>query len=190
MIFKEYKDWIDNETHTLVLQHVMFKPKWRFGQVSDESVEPSYPMWFQTFYNHVKFQYNDNTHAVVKELGSRFEELCPDDYQIVRVMASSNTFGLDGDYHTDWPDPDVSITGILYTDKMWQRNWGGDTVFVGDDILYASEYKPRKLITFDSSIPHIGKGPQRRCREMRSILAYQAVQIDALKERMSKKLNK
>ena len=62
--------------------------------------------------------------------------------------------------------------------------WGGSTMFKSNDAYEASEYEPCKLVTFDSSISHIGCGPQRRCKEMRSILAFQAVQTDALKARM------
>lgn len=191
MIFKEYKDWIDDNEHVDVLTQIVYQPKWRFGQVSDDTIEPNYPMWFQNYYNIKTMDFVDTCPAIAKTITERFQDLLPDDYLLVRSMASANTFGLDGDFHTDWPHPDVSITGVLYTDKTWERNWGGETLFAHLDIdgdkLYASEYQPCKLVTFDSSIPHIGKGPQRRCKEMRSILAFQAVQKDALKERLGKK---
>ena len=190
MIFKEYKDWIDDNEHVDVLTQIVYQPKWQFGQTSDDTIEPNYPMWFQNFYNHKEFKFVEGTPPIIKTVADRFEELFPEDFMLVRLMASSNTFGIDGDYHTDWPHPGVSFTGVLYTDKEWERNWGGETLLAGEDGLTASEYEPRKLITFDSSVPHIGKGPQRRCKEMRSILAFQAVQTDALKERMAKKLNK
>jgi hypothetical protein len=140
-------------------------------------------MWFQGFYDLRNHKYIDNCPQVVKDLGERFMDMMPEDYVMVRCMASSNTFGQDGDVHTDWLYPDVSQTGVLYTDKIWDRNWGGDTVFYNGDETAVSEYKPRKLVTFDASIEHIGKGPQRRCPEMRSILAFQAVHIEAYKKR-------
>jgi hypothetical protein len=41
-------------------------------------------------------------------------------------------------------------------------------------------------VVFDGSIPHIGKGPQRRCREMRSIMAFQAVKTEVLEKKLAK----
>ena len=189
-MFDEYIDWITEQEHLRLLSEVIYFPRWRFGQTSDDTIEPNYPCWFQSFYNHKTWDFVDYTPQVIESLSTRFLELVPDDYMLVRSMASSNTFGIDGDFHTDWPHPDVSITGVLYTDKEWQTNWGGSTMFKSDTNYGASEYVPRKLVTFDSSISHIGCGPQRRCKEMRSIIAFQAVQIDALKERVGDSLKK
>lgn len=190
MLFTEYKNWISDSEHIDVLRKIVYAPKWRFGQVSDDQIEPNYPMWFQGFYHVHKHEFKDECPSIAKTLTERFLDLAPDNYMLVRSMASSNTFGQDGDFHTDWPVFGQSITGVLYTDKTWERNWGGETLFAGEDNLYASAYEPCKLVTFDSSIPHIGKGPQRRCKEMRSILAFQAVEANALRERMNKKLAK
>ena len=183
-MFEDHTDWITEQEHGRLLADVIYSPRWRFGQTSDDTIEPNYPCWFQSFYNHKTWDFVERTPDIIQLISARFMELVPDDYMLVRSMASSNTFGIDGDFHTDWPHPDVSITGVLYTDKQWETNWGGSTMFKSDTDYSASEYVPRKLITFDSSISHIGCGPQRRCREMRSILAFQAVQIDALKERI------
>ena len=189
-MFKEYTDWITENEHNNLLREVVYAPNWRFGQTSDDSIEPNYPCWFQGFYNFQKWDYIPSCPQVIKDLGNRFLELVPDNYLLIRCMASSNTFGIDGDFHTDWPHPDVSITGVLYTDKEWETNWGGSTMFKDGDKLGASEYVPRKLITFDSSIPHIGCGPQRRCKEMRSIIAFQATHVDAIKKRVGEGVKK
>lgn len=189
-MFTEYKDWINQGEHIELLAEVIWKGKWRFGQVSDNKIDPNFPMWFQAFYHVHKYEYTVDCPPQARALSERFMDVVPDDYILVRSMASANTFGLDGDWHTDWPDPGVSITGVLYTDRVWDINWGGETLFVDSDgKMAASQYEPRKLVTFDSSISHIGKGPQRRCREMRSILAFQAVHADALKQRLNRKLD-
>jgi len=186
-LFETYNNWITEQEHQELLSEVMYSPKWRFGQTSDNTIEPNYPCWFQNFYNHTKWDFVANCNTLVKTLSDRFMQLVPDDYMLIRCMASANTFGQDGDFHIDWPRSNTSITGVLYTDKTWDTNWGGSTLFKQDDAYEASEYEPRKFITFDSSVSHIGAGPQRRCKEMRSIIALQAVQCDALKEKL--KLN-
>jgi hypothetical protein len=191
-LFETHKDWITEEEHGMLQALVLYAPRWRFGQVSDDTIQPNYPMWFQNFWNIGTFEFKPDQEIVtnlLSQLKDRFLKLCPSNYKLVRFMASSNTFGIDGDIHTDWPHPDVSITGVLYTDKVWEQNWGGETALYKDGIVEASEYEPRKLITFDSSIAHIGKGPQRRCKEMRTILAFQAVSEDALNARMNKKVD-
>ena len=186
VLFDTHKEWISENEHVELLAEVVYAPKWRFGQTSDSNIEPNYPCWFQNFYTHQNWDFKENCPELVKTLADRFMDMVPDDYMLVRCMASSNTFGIDGDFHTDWPTPEQSITGVLYTDKEWDTNWGGSTQFKQGDEYGASEYEPRKLITFDASVLHIGSGPQRRCKEMRSIIAFQAVQADALKARLNK----
>jgi len=181
-MFNEYKDWISESEHNELRYEVVYASKWKFGQVSDSNIEPHYPMWFQSFYELHNFNYKQDCPPIVKNLSERFMNLASDNFIMVRCMASSNTFGLDGDIHTDWPNLNESITGILYTDKEWEQNWGGETILY-DTQTVASQYEPRKLIVFDSSIPHIGKGPQRRCKEMRSIIAFQAIHADAAKKK-------
>ena len=181
-MFNEYKDWISESEHNELRYEVVYASKWKFGQVSDDNIKPHYPMWFQSFYELNEFDYKQDCPSVVKTLGERFMEFAPDNFIMVRCMASSNTFGIDGDVHTDWPFPKESVTGVLYTDKEWERNWGGETILY-DDQTVASQYEPRKLIIFDSSIPHVGKGPQRRCPGMRSVMAFQAIHAAAAKKK-------
>jgi hypothetical protein len=176
VFYEQHKDWITEQEHTDIIKSVVLADKWSFGQTSDDSsYDLNFPMWTQGFFKVKDQQFTQHTPDIIKTITLRFVAQCPADYVLIRSMACANTFGLDGDFHTDWPSPDKSVTGVLYTDRTWERNWGGDTTFVGEDGLYSSEYEPRKLVMFDSSIEHIGKGPQRRCPAMRSIIAMQAV---------------
>ena len=120
-MFKTYKDWISENEHKQLLAEVIYAPKWRFGQTSDSNIEPNYPCWFQNFYTHQNWDFKKDCPELVKTLADRFLDMVPDDYMLVRCMASSNTFGIDGDFHTDWPVPEQSITGVLYTDKEWDE---------------------------------------------------------------------
>lgn len=145
-------------------------------------------MWFKNFYDFNVRDFKPGMEPIIKVLADRFLQECPDDYVLVRCMAASNTFGLDGDVHRDWNKPYVSLTGVLYTDKVWERNWGGETVVYIDPPV-AVEYEPRKLVLFDSALEHIGKGPQRRCPEMRSVIAFQAIKTDELESHLNAKKN-
>ena len=152
MFYKQHKDWITEQEHTDIIKSVVIADRWSFGQTSDNNrYDLNFPMWTQGFFKVKDQQFTQHTPDIIKTISLRFVAQCPEDYVLIRSMACANTFGLDGDFHTDWPSPNKSVTGVL------------------------SEYEPRKLVMFDSSIEHIGKGPQRRCPAMRSIIAMQAV---------------
>ena len=114
------------------------------------------------------------------ELGKRFLELCGKDYILVRNMMAGNTFGQDGDIHKDWLHPGESLTGVIYLNRRWEDNWGGETlVYSENGSAEISKFEAGKLAMFDGYYDHIGKGPQRACGELRCILAIQAVKRDA-----------
>ena len=51
-----------------------------------------------------------------------------------------------------------SITLVYYLNMDWSPEWGGETIFLDEDgtnFEYVSQYKPGKLILFDSRIPHL-----------------------------------
>lgn len=187
MLLDVKKDWITEHQHADIRRNIVYAPAWRFGQVSDSNITPNYPIWFQNFYDVRRQEFKQEAPQVTKILSDQFMELCPSDYVLIRCMASSNTFGQDGDIHKDWRELGQSITGVVYTDRTWEENWGGETVFYGGEPAIAVTYEPRKLVLFDSAIPHVGKGPQRRCGQQRSILVFQAIGKEYL-ENISKQI--
>ena len=191
MNYVEYKDWLSDDEQYDVTRDIIVPAKWRFGQVSDDFT--LYPMWFQAFWNTKQYDYTSECVPIAKALTERFiNEILPTDYTLVRSMASANSFGQDGDIHTDWPRAEESITGVVYTTIRWEQQFGGETVIYNADETSADVvlYEIHKLITFDSSLPHIGKGPQRRCGDIRTIIAFQAVQQDAWRYALEEKKQK
>ena len=80
-----------------------------------------------------------------------------------------------------------------YLNRRWEDNWGGETLVYNNDNtseVEISKFEAGKLITFDGSNPHIGKGPQRACGELRCILAMQAVKVDVWQEHLDKQRKK
>lgn len=67
--------------------------------------------------------------------------------------------------HTDRSHDSVgfSVTAIWYPHERWHSGWGGETVFLSDngsgdaDLLLPVLPKPRRLLLFDSEIPHMAK---------------------------------
>jgi len=198
-LITEHRDWVDEEMLKNLWGSTVCQPRWFFGQKSNN--DTVYPMWGQGFYDTFKGEYNQNSNEWIVEVGDCFlykcnETLEEDDhnkYIMVRSMLAGNTFGQDGDIHDDWLVPGESLTGVLYLNRRWEDNWGGETVVYNREDrnqVEISKFEAGKLIMFDGSNPHIGKGPQRACGELRCIMAVQAVKQDAWQKHLDKMRNK
>ena len=190
-LITEYRDWVDEPTLKNLWGSTVCQPKWFFGQKSNN--DTVYPMWGQGFYDGFKGEYKEDTNEWVREVGDRFLDICGDEYTLVRSMLAGNTFGQDGDIHDDWLVPGESLTCVLYLNRRWEDNWGGETVVynrLDRSQTEISKLEAGKLIVFDGSNPHIGKGPQRACGELRCVIAVQAVKQDAWQKHLDKMRNK
>ena len=182
-LITEYKDWCDESMLKNLWGSTVCQPRWFFGQKSNN--DTVYPMWGQGFYDTFKGEYNQNANEWIVEVGDRFLDICGDEYIMVRNMLAGNTFGQDGDIHDDWLHEGESLTGVLYLNRRWNDNWGGETLVYGaDGSVEISKFEAGKLVVFDGYNDHIGKGPQRACGELRCILAIQAVKRDAWKKHL------
>jgi len=190
-LITEYPDWVDEGMLKNIWGSTVCQPRWFFGQKSNN--DTVYPMWGQAFYDVFAGRYKEDANQTVVEVGDRFLDICGDEYIMVRSMLAGNTFGQDGDIHDDWLVPGESLTGVLYLNRRWQDNWGGETVVYNredSNQVEISKFEAGKLIVFDGSNPHIGKGPQRACGELRCIIAVQAVKQDAWQKHLDKMRNK
>ena len=190
-LITEYYNFVDENTLKNLWGSTVCQPRWFFGQKSNN--DTVYPMWGQGFYDTFKGEYKEDANEWIREVGDRFLKICGDEYTLVRSMLAGNTFGQDGDIHDDWLVPGESLTGVLYLNRRWEDNWGGETVVYNrEDRNQAeiSKFEAGKLIVFDGSNPHIGKGPQRACGELRCIIAVQAVKQDAWQKHLDKMRNK
>lgn len=190
MLIKSYNNWLDYEDHRQLWLSTVCQRNWGFGQKSDDHTQ--FPMWVQHWFSTWDLKYLPDAPEALINCGNKFvEEVIPEDYKLIRIMISGNTFGQDGDIHTDWPILDQSITGVLYLNLQWKDEWGGETVVYGSEgEIEISKFETGKLIVFDGANKHIGKGPQRECGELRSIVAMQAVQQDVWKEHLDNIKNK
>lgn len=92
----------------------------------------------------------------------------PDSFLLKRIINNSdikkswiNLFNRDNPtnrYHADNHTIDSSSLSLLYyANSKWDLEWDGGTVFRTDDLSeveYLSDYKPGRIVLFDSSIPH------------------------------------
>lgn len=188
-LITEHKDFVTVEELQAIWATCVCSDNWRFGQKSNN--DTVYPMWFQAYYDTFRAEYKEGIPHQIIDIGDRFIDLIGREYTLVRNMMAGNTFGQDGDIHDDWLHEGESMTGVLYLNRRWNDNWGGETLVYGaDESVEISKFEAGKLIVFDGSNPHIGKGPQRACGELRCILAMQAVKTDAWQEHLDKQRNK
>ena len=178
MLIQEHPNFVTKDDLAAIWAICVCNGPWRFGQKSNP--DTLYPMWHQGYYDNKTEEYPEGIPDNVIELGKRFLELCGEDYILVRNMMAGNTFGQDGDIHKDWLHPGESLTGVIYLNRRWEDNWGGETlVYSENGSAEISKFEAGKLAMFDGYYDHIGKGPQRACGELRCILAIQAVKRDA-----------
>lgn len=85
--------------------------------------------------------------------------------------------GIHGDNHKTHVDQfghGYGKTVLVYLNKKWDNDWGGETIFYDDkceDILYMSPLVPGRILIFDGSIPHSAKAQDFHAPPYRFTLA-------------------
>jgi SM-20-related protein len=77
------------------------------------------------------------------------------------------------------------FTALYYPHAVWDPNWGGETLFFNDDALstdlqtrsraevMACVYpRPKRLVVFSGSIPHVARPTGRRFADLRITLMF------------------
>ena len=78
-------------------------------------------------------------------------------------------------YHTDSLEDADEITVLYYVNTRWDKNWGGETLFSNDlgECEIAVEYKPGRIVIFDSAIEHKPSHISMQADEFRFIFVLQ-----------------
>jgi SM-20-related protein len=80
-------------------------------------------------------------------------------------------------YHTDCNPFENKITVLYYLNNRWDRNWGGETLFANEsgECEVAVEYKPGRVVIFDSAIEHKPAAISTYADEFRFIFVMQLI---------------
>lgn len=119
-------------------------------------------------------------------LWKRIKEYLPDngkDRGVSRVYVNGYTYGTDAYIHRDdaWVSEkyfEKSETCMIYLNKEWDYNWGGETVLINDEtkeIDYSVLPKMGRLIVFDSNALHGARPLSRLCNNLRLIMVFKAM---------------
>jgi len=78
-------------------------------------------------------------------------------FDLNEISLNVQTQSMDGTPHRDASD----YTVIFFTSENWQKEWGGafQALDENGNILAEVEYKPGRIIIFDSSVLHRGLSP-------------------------------
>ena len=133
-------------------------PHWNqdFGQVGSEngldiSNKLSDPM--TTIWNHLRVQYFS-------------------DVILLRCYANGHTFGVEGYPHSD-SEREGDQTIVIYMNKVWRREWGGETMVYNDNgIVHAESPSYNTGLVFPGNQMHVAKSVSRVCPDLRMTLMF------------------
>ena len=111
-----------------------------------------------------------------------FQQICRDtnqDWNLLKVYANGQTFGLSGAMHQDVMGGETGqyYTFLYYANPVWYPEWGGTTVFSNGEDLIVRYPAPNSVVLFDSTIPHVGLEPTRHCADLRVTVAWKLQKI-------------
>jgi hypothetical protein len=99
------------------------------------------------------------------------------DYVLIRCYANAHTYGVEGYPHTDSVRED-DVTVVIYMNRDWQREWGGETVvYDGDNIIQSSTPMFNRAVLFKGNQHHSARGVTRTCPELRRTLMFKCARI-------------
>lgn len=120
------------------------------GTSSTAVIEQRHKTFFQSAFDTHKLNqfnfFNDYLNPIWKVIGHR--EV---DRSWINVSSPLSTYY----YHHDFVDVGHK-TILYYFNQTWNRNWGGETLFANNqgECEIAVEYKPGRIVVFDSDMEH------------------------------------
>jgi 2OG-Fe(II) oxygenase superfamily len=101
------------------------------------------------------------------------------DYILIRCYANAHTYGVEGYPHTD-SRRDQDVTVVVYMNKDWKREWGGETViYNGNDITLASTPAFNRALIFKGNQWHCARGVTRICPDQRRTIMFKCAVANA-----------
>ena len=125
---------------------------YRLGAVSSVTVNERQSTFFQSTYNQddvkkLRMYESENFQKIASQ---HFTNLVPS-----RQWVNVSTHLSDYRFHTD--SSDLFCKSLLvYTNTKWDADWGGETIFrnTKGEIEIAVEYKPNRVVIFNSNLSH------------------------------------
>lgn len=169
----------DNLVDTRELDAAMYfidKANWTYGWPSNKDMP--YGHWNVDFTKSTKNNPTDvstKIPPVLNPIWKRInEEFFNGQAKLTRCYANRHTFGTEGYIHTD-TERDEDQTCVVYMDRDWDPNWGGETSFYSKDLQeIVKSVIPAygRTAVFKGNIPHCAKPVARVCPKVRTTLMF------------------
>jgi len=128
--------------------HINFvqESMYRLGGASSDITWQRNKTFFSSIYTKENF---DNFQFINDELLLKLQDFKVENCWVLASSPLSTYY-----FHTD--SSDNGITLLYYVNTRWDRDWGGETLFTNDEgeCEVAVEYKPGRVVVFDSLIEH------------------------------------
>ena len=147
-MFKVFNNFVTDED-LLEFEEIMNKTHWRYTGASNFNLDTTF--W--------KLDVNDE--KFIKNVMDKLESRVKKKFEVLRVYANGQTYGQDGDYHTD-SDDEGTYTLLIYISEITPMNVeyiGGYTQFLLDGMVNGIEPYIKRAVFFDSRIEHRGMAP-------------------------------
>ena len=143
--------------------------KWEFNQTSKFG-GPGYVFWFSDLLEEKFF-----SEHVFEKIQHHFKKK----YELLRVYANGQTYGLESSYHTDDESEDC-YTCLIYLSDITHQNvdrYDGYTLFKRDNDIISVEPILNRCLLFNSNILHKGMCPSRLTEMLRITVAFKLREI-------------
>lgn len=101
------------------------------------------------------------------------------DHVLIRCYANAHTHGVEGYPHTD-SKRDQDTTVVIYMNKGWKREWGGETlIYDGDRIVEAALPAFNRAVIFNGNQWHSARNVTRICPDLRKTIMFKCARANA-----------
>ena len=160
---------------------------WKYGWASNKSIE--FTHWNHSFakggaMNSIDI--SDQLSGTIKAAWEHIQANITGPQALLRCYTNSHTFGVEGYPHTD-SRRDADKTLVIYMNKHWQRDWGGETtIYHGDEIAHAELPKYNRGLIFSGTEWHSARAVTRICPAQRVTLMFKYCEpnFDPQRERL------
>jgi hypothetical protein len=158
----EYQNFFSPTDFLSITRSISNKP-WYWGHVSHPKQSQGLPPFWQMPLNDDKFFTN--------YLLNKIEENTGVEYDLERVYANGQTYGMRGSIHQDGFDESCR-TLLYYPVETWNPEWNGKTAFkLGSEYRYVVP-EPNKAVIFPGAIPHWAEETSRTFAGLRITIAW------------------
>lgn len=154
--------------------------RWAYGWKSNRSI--GYAHWNYDFAGggvHNGLDVSNRINGPMLDAWNYIKTTYLPDHVLIRCYANAHTYGVEGYPHTD-SKRDQDTTVVVYMNKDWKREWGGETlIYDGDTIETASVPAFNRALLFKGNQWHCARSVTRICPDQRRTLMFKCAKIGA-----------